>query len=206
MKVTNRKIDITMLGESHVGKTALVQRYLYYNVRYYSDDYKFEEKATIGIDVSIKKIEKSPTEVIIAKIWDTAGQEKYRSLTTKSFEKTDGILLVFDLSDRKSFESVHFWVDSINEVSNVSVITFLVGNKVDLVETRIVTKNDAMKFAAEHKMKYYETSAKDNIQVTEVFETLIEEIYNRPNKKKNGIVLKNNSIFGEEVNPQKKCC
>ncbi len=144
--------------------------------RYHDDTFTSQHLTTLGIDFITKEIPKSPNEVVIAKIWDTAGQEKFRTITKSFYKQADGILLVFDLTDRESFDKLHSWVNNIYETAEEGVVKFLVGNKLDLAESRVVDREEAMKVANEYDMRYYETSAKHKVGVNEVFSDLIEDV------------------------------
>ncbi len=138
---------------------------------------------TLGIDFITKEVPKSDSETIIAKIWDTAGQEKFRTITKSFYKQANGILLVFDLTDRESFDKLHSWVSNINETAEEDVVKYLVGNKLDLAESRVVNREEALKIAAEYGMRYYETSAKHKINVNEVFGELIDEVCKKTTEK-----------------------
>lgn len=113
----------------------------------------------------------------MAKIWDTAGQERFRTITHTFYKQAEGVLLVFDVTDRMSYENLHAWVNSIHEHADERIIKYLVANKIDLTEERKVTKEEGQKLANQYKMKYFETSAKDNTNVTESVESLVKEIH-----------------------------
>eukprot|EP00826_Nyctotherus_ovalis_P060029 TRINITY_DN8397_c0_g1_i11.p1 TRINITY_DN8397_c0_g1~~TRINITY_DN8397_c0_g1_i11.p1 ORF type:complete len:198 (+),score=60.46 TRINITY_DN8397_c0_g1_i11:91-684(+) len=187
-RVHERKINIIMLGESRVGKTALVKRY-------HDDTFTSHHLTTLGIDFIRKEIKRSATESVVVKIWDTAGQEKFRTITKSFYQQADGILLVFDLTDSKSFMKLNSWVATINETAGEGVIKFIVGNKLDLAELRVVDREEAMRTAGEYESKYYETSAKQNVGVEEVFSDLIEEVYNHlKDKNRNSKMLEPQSV------------
>lgn len=112
------------------------------------------------------------------KIWDTAGQERYRSLTKNFFCKSDGVVIVFDLTDKKSFEKIQLWIHSVKEYSNLSDCMILLGNKVDIGEREVSTEQ-ANLLAERYNIQYFETSAKENTNVDEAFFTLISKISKR---------------------------
>eukprot|EP00826_Nyctotherus_ovalis_P005051 TRINITY_DN11130_c0_g2_i1.p3 TRINITY_DN11130_c0_g2~~TRINITY_DN11130_c0_g2_i1.p3 ORF type:complete len:121 (-),score=23.11 TRINITY_DN11130_c0_g2_i1:186-548(-) len=118
----------------------------------------------------------------------------------KSFyQQADGVVLVFDLTDKKSFDRLHIWAKSIREAASKDVIKFLVGNKLDLTEDRVVDHEEAMKVASEYDMKYYETSAKQKVNVVEVFEDMINEAYENGN-------YKSSKILERLKTTSKSCC
>ena len=175
-KQKEKKIHLIMLGESCVGKTALVKRY-------HDNIFTSQHLTTLGIDFIKKEIKCSLTESIIVKIWDTAGQEKFRTITKSLYKQADGILLVFDLTDNESFIKLHSWIATINETAEEGTIKYIVGNKLDLAELRVVDREEAMRVAGEYEIKYYETSAKQRIGVEEVFSDIIQEVYNHSKEK-----------------------
>ncbi len=115
--------------------------------------------------------------MVTAKIWDTAGQERFRTITHTFYKQAEGVLLVFDVTDRMSYENLHTWVNSIHEHADEKIIKYLIANKIDLTEERKVTKEEGQKMANQYGMKYFEASAKSNINITESVESIVKEIY-----------------------------
>eukprot|EP00826_Nyctotherus_ovalis_P066268 TRINITY_DN977_c0_g3_i1.p1 TRINITY_DN977_c0_g3~~TRINITY_DN977_c0_g3_i1.p1 ORF type:complete len:201 (-),score=74.46 TRINITY_DN977_c0_g3_i1:134-736(-) len=163
-----RKIQILTLGDGKVGKTSLLKRYN-------EDAFTSHHLTTIGIDFITKDI-KINNENVTVKIWDTAGQERFRTITHTFYKQAEGVLLVFDVTDRTSYENLHNWVNSIHEHADEKIIKYLIGNKIDLTEERKVTKDEGQKMANQYNMKYFETSAKANTNVTEAIEGLAKEV------------------------------
>ena len=156
-------LKILVIGESAVGKSCLLLRYT---------DNKFQEQfmTTIGVDFKTKKIEIDGQNVKL-QIWDTAGQEKFRAITKAYYRGAHGILVVFDISRRDTFNQTRMWIDSIKDSTEASPIdVILVGNKSDLV--RAVTREEAEELADQYKIKYFETSAKENSNVEQAFREL----------------------------------
>ena len=151
-KIKRNKFNISILGESQVGKTGISNYFFNKNIdaTYIS---------TIGIDSNIA-IALFDGEEFKFKIFDTAGQERYRSISYSTIKISDAFLLVFSVDNKKSFQQIDYWLDSIKEEidANKKVI-YLVGNKIDL-EKREVSNGEAVKFAKLNKIKYFETSAK----------------------------------------------
>ena len=104
------------------------------------------------------------------------------------YQKADGVMLIFDLTDEGSFNTLHCWSKSISEVAKEGVIKFLIGNKLDLTEERIIEQDEAMKVASEYDMKYFETSAKHKTNVVEVFEEMINEAYEHSKSRSSKIL------------------
>ena len=163
--------------------------------------------ATIGIDNFSEK-QKFDGEDYIFKIYDTAGQEKYKSLTKSVIKLNEGFLLVFSVDDRNTFERVNNWIEDINQIVNLDEkIIFLVGNKIDKPK-REVQYEEAEKFANENGMKYFETSAMTGEGIREVFETLYKEVYDK-NKNKSKVKGKESKVElkkNDHKKNKKKCC
>ena len=164
-------LKILVIGESADGKSCLLLRYT---------DNKFQETfmTTIGVDFKTKFIDIDGNHVK-RQIWDTAGQEKFRSITKAYYRGAHGILVVFDISRRDTFNQTRMWIDSIKDASSDSIDVILIGNKCDL--ERAVERDEAEELAAQYKIKYFETSAKDNTNVEEAFKYLATEAYHRRN-------------------------
>jgi small GTP-binding protein len=152
---------VLIIGNSGVGKSCLLLRYT---------DNKFQETflTTIGVDFKTKYIEIEGLKVKL-QIWDTAGQEKFRSITKAYYRGAHGILVVFDISRRDTFNQTRMWVDSIRDSSSDSspIDVILVGNKSDL--ERMVEKAEAEDLAKQFQIPYFETSAKDATNVDAAF-------------------------------------
>lgn len=152
-------LKILVIGESAVGKSCLLVRYT---------DNRFEESfvTTIGVDFKTKLLS-IDNQSVKMQIWDTAGQEQFKSITKAYFRGAHGILVVFDLTRRDTFILSQSWIESIREGSSDPIEIILVGNKCDL--PRAVSEDEAKKLAQQFNIPYFETSAKNNINVERVF-------------------------------------
>ena len=167
-------LKILVLGDSNVGKTSLL---LSYTDNYFPDSHV----ATIGIDYKIKKIALNGVNLKL-QIWDTSGQERFRSMTHTFLKSAHGIVFVYDITNKKSFEGVKDWIkDAENNGEGFEKI--LVGNKCDLEGKREVSKDSLDKFGNKKKIKTFETSAKTNINVNEAFDCLAKLIVKDKNKE-----------------------
>lgn len=159
-------IKIIVLGNSSVGKTSILERYF---------NNKFEENskaATVSAVFQSKKIKIDPFTIADLHIWDTAGQEQFRSITKTYIYGSNGIILVFDLTDEKSFNDLDYWIEEINDaVDKDKIIKILIGNKSDLYDKKI-SYDRAKKYAEKHNMQFHTVSAKDGINIDMVFEIL----------------------------------
>ena len=146
-------IKALLIGDSTVGKTSIIGKYLDKN---FSD----KTKNTVGIDFKNIKLT-IDDENIWLQLWDTAGQEKYRSMTTSYYRGVNIIIIVFDVTNKISFEHVKDWIDNINNFAKMNVIKILVGNKIDLNDLRVISFDDGKKIADFYSIKYYETKCKN---------------------------------------------
>ena len=170
------KFNISLIGESNVGKTSLVQVLT-------GNEFSDDMLSTIGIvNIHINKIIEEKNYRF--NIFDTAGQEKYNSLSSSTIQIAHGILLVFSVDNKDSFNHIDNWYKVIEEcVDPKEKVIYLVGNKNDL-ENREINENEAKKFADSHNMKYFETSAKTNTGLNEVFDEICLDIYKLDKKLK----------------------
>ena len=166
--MTEINLKLLLVGDSNVGKTSLL-------LKYTDDSYPLEHVATVGIEYRIKIFDYKNFKIKL-QIWDTAGQERFHSITNNFFRNADGILFVFDLTNSKSFEGAINWIKEAEEVGNFFQ-KLLIGNKSDLIDQRVITKEEAEKFANEKNICFFETSAKENINLKEAFNKIIELIF-----------------------------
>lgn len=168
---SNQRISFRflILGDSKIGKTSILERYVN---RVFKTDYL----VTIGMDIRVKKLTINNNNLDI-KITDTAGQERFRSISRLHYKGADGILIGFALNDKKTFESISYWIEQIKENkgknNDISLIFF--GNKCDDIEHIEVNKDEINNLKTQYKLEYYDTSAKDDINIRNVFDNLIKE-------------------------------
>ena len=155
------QIKLLMIGDSGVGKSCLL-------LRYANDSFSPTFITTIGIDFKIKNVDIDGTRIKL-QIWDTAGQERFRTITTSYFRGAQGILLVYDVTDRRSFESIRNWISQIQQHADVHVNKILVGNKCDMLDEKVVSTEEAAKLAKEFGIEFWECSAKNDINVDDCF-------------------------------------
>ncbi|CAG8682171.1 11444_t:CDS:2, partial [Cetraspora pellucida] len=154
-----------------VGKSCLL-------LRFSDDSFTPSFITTIGIDFKIRTIELDGKRIKL-QIWDTAGQERFRTITTAYYRGAMGILLVYDVTDERSFNNIRNWFSNIEQHASEGVNKILIGNKCDWVEKKAITKEQGQQLADEFKIKFLETSAKANINVEEAFFTLARDIKKR---------------------------
>ncbi|XP_074694043.1 ras-related protein Rab-8B isoform X2 [Strix aluco] len=148
-----------------------------------------------GIDFKIRTIELDGKKIKL-QIWDTAGQERFRTITTAYYRGAMGIMLVYDITNEKSFDNIKNWIRNIEEHASSDVERMILGNKCDMNEKRQVSKEKGEKLAIDYGIKFLETSAKSSINVEEAFFTLARDIMTKLNRKMND----NSSSGAEEFN------
>ena len=161
-------IKILLVGDTNVGKTNIIYRY-------FNNQYNQYYMATTGIDLKSTTIELKGKKLRI-QLWDTAGQEKYRSITSNLFLKVQGFLVVYDITNEKSFINLKDWIKSIKEECGSHIPIIVVGNKNDLDNERLISKNEAISYAKSEKLEYIETSSKTGENVKEVILLIIQKI------------------------------
>ena len=196
MSKKEAKYKILILGDSKVGKSCFLTRYA---DKTFQEDYL----STIGMDYKIKNYELENGDIIKLYIWDTAGQDRFRSITSNYYKGADGIILIYDITKQETFNNVRNWITSIKEEAPAKVVLILVGNKVDDEKHRTVQQSEGEKIADEYNLPFLECSAKSDINVTETFDVLVKKIVEINPKNKQGQKLQQNRIvFGEK----KKFC
>ncbi len=192
---------IILLGDSSVGKTSLILRFC---------DNKFLEigTSTIGVDTKTKDVRHNGKKIEL-EIWDTAGQERFRTLAKNSVQGADGIILVYDITQKKTFSNIKHWYDNIkNNIDIDKVALILVGNKSDLPDPQ-VKKETSEKFCEQYNLQVIETSCKDNINIEETFNILIEKmikLYNDDKKEFKNRTSKLDKNTSNAKKDKKKCC
>ena len=168
--IENYKIAI--IGNQHVGKTTILSRYKYETT---DDTYA----PTVGIDFLTKNVYLEDKTIRLI-MWDTAGQERFKSLIPSYLKNANCIILTYDITDKSSFTSLNKWLSDVKD--NVVEGTFLIicGNKIDLNNKRVVTKEEAEKFAQENNIAYAETSASTGEGINELFNTIISNFCDVP--------------------------
>ena len=170
-------ISLILIGDSHVGKTNFLTRYI---------ENKFHESfiSTVGIEREIKGV-KIDNKMYKLTIWDTAGQERFKSLPIKYYKNVDGVLLLYDVSDEDTFNHVNSWLNDVKQNSNrtndqgeTNTSLFLVANKIDK-EGRVITNARGKELAKSLGMKYFEISCKNNMNIHEIMARMILDCYKR---------------------------
>ena len=190
-------IKILVLGDQNVGKTKFIERFI-------TDKYSEISKATTNIDLVQKKMTVDNYQ-ICCQLWDTVGQEKYHSISKSLYSKVHGIILVFDVTCRESFENLSKWIEDIRN-SCLRMPIIIIAHKCDLLNERKVIKKEIDEFCEKNKLNYYESSSKNNINISKVVVEFVEYIlkFNRNNNSSDASFnLSKNDFYAESG---QNCC
>ena len=168
------KLKIVVVGDSGVGKTNLIRRFI-------QDDFQSNSKATVGVEFFSKSF-KINDNVFKIEIWDTAGQERYKSITAAYYKGAKGGLVVYDVTSKTSFDNVDNWVSEIKEKASTDMKTMMIGNKIDLKDERQVSTEEALEKAKLLELPLMEASALDSTNVKQAFYDLLKEMYKEVKK------------------------
>ena len=183
---------ILLLGDSTIGKTAFI-------LRFCEDKFDSDSLTTIGLDQKNKYVKRGDKKLELH-IWDTAGQERFKSISQNSIKNCKGVVVVFDLTNKISFEKVTDWIEQVRELTR-KVPICLFGNKSDL-SNREVTQEEIDKLCKEQNLVYFETSAKNNTGITEGFNKMVNLSYQIFGNINQNIILRKT----EKRPKKKKCC
>uniref|UniRef100_K3WMV2 Uncharacterized protein n=1 Tax=Globisporangium ultimum (strain ATCC 200006 / CBS 805.95 / DAOM BR144) TaxID=431595 RepID=K3WMV2_GLOUD len=165
-------IKLLLIGDSGVGKSCVL-------LRYSDDSFTTSFITTIGIDFKVKTIDIDGKRIKL-QIWDTAGQERFRTITTAYYRGAMGILLVYDVTDDHSFQNIRNWMTQIKQNASSNVNKILIANKCDVDPSeRVVSTKQGQDLADEFGIKFFETSAKNNLNIDEAFRSIAVDIQKR---------------------------
>ena len=198
-------IKILTLGDTQVGKSSIV-------LRYTEDKFDDNQLSTIGIDYKTKymKMDDSSVKVLI---WDTAGQEKFQNIAKQYYKGANGVLLIYDICSRKTFERIEFWLKELKENNRIDELFIcLVGNKNDMEDKREISIEEGKKYAKDNNIPFLEVSAKSGKGIIDLFKKVIkgalDKVYIK-NEKEEGEEKVRLSSFLEKVDvkeKQRRCC
>lgn len=161
-------LRLLLIGETGVGKTCLLCRFA-------TDDFVESHISTIGIDFKMKTMDLDG-QVVKVQIWDTAGQERFEAITKQFYRRAQGILLVFDICSRKSYEAIPKWLQHVKQFCKENVVVTLIGNKSDKVDVRQVPFIEAQTFADENNINFFEVSARNRNNIEKPFRDMCRDI------------------------------
>ena len=193
--------NIITLGNGQVGKTSLI-------IKYVDNTFSLNYIQTLGMDFKIKMVKLQNSEEIRVKLTDTAGQERFGSLSSNYLKKANGIILIYDITNRESFEALNNWADEIKEKSKSDEARpiILIGNKLDLEKNRCISKAEGENFAKNNcgGINFYETSCKTGENVENAINDLVSQVYNKYSG--NNLNEGNNIKMNGNNEKKKKCC
>ena len=192
-------IKLLIIGDSSVGKSNFLFQFI---------ENKFTDThiATIGFDFKSQKVTlPNSKQVVKLQIWDTAGQERYMSVNKNLFLRVQGMILMYDITNRETFEHISNWVENIKEICS-SLPIVLVGNKCDMDELRIVTEEEGREIAKKYNMSFFEASGKTGINVKEAFYEISEQIIKGVQRKRMNTVSLMAKNKDKEERRVKGCC
>ncbi|KAL7978402.1 hypothetical protein Chor_014941 [Crotalus horridus] len=198
---------VVLIGESGVGKTNLLSRFT-------RNEFNHDSRTTIGVEFSTRTILVGDA-LVKAQIWDTAGLERYRAITSAYYRGAVGALLVFDITKHQTYDVVERWLKELYDHAEATIVVMLVGNKTDLAQAREVPTDEAKMYAENNGLLFVETSALDSTNVELAFETILRDIFNKVQKQKQKSPLDNkislstenpNAASSSAAAEQKKAC
>ena len=194
---------IAVIGDMTVGKTAFVNKFV-------KNEFKSNHESTIGVEfgssiISINNINYK------FHIWDTAGQEKFMSLTQNYYRNVCGMIVMYDISNRMSFNHLKMWMRNVEYYCHENVSIVIIGTKVDLDKShkRQVSYNEGLQFAQDNNALFFEISSKKNINIQNIFETLALKIHEKiKNKEIESVPDKGIKIghHDKQILNKNKCC
>ncbi|KAJ6227004.1 ras and ef-hand domain-containing protein [Anaeramoeba flamelloides] len=198
-QTSNLTVKILIIGDSVVGKTCLL-------LRFSKNNFKSETVYTIGVHFMDRTMEVSG-QLVKIQGWDTAGQERFRTITRAFYRGSHGVMIVYDVTSRKSFENVEYWIQNLKENTAVSDLSILLmGNKIDLEEERVVSTEEGENLAKQHNIPFFETSAKTGENVEKCFLLLTEQSLKKKHYNDSSKQTKQTTNVEIETQPKKKCC
>ena len=204
-------MKLILVGDSGVGKTNILSKYL-------KNNFDPDSKATVGVEFGTKNIEIDDKRIKV-QIWDTAGQERYKSITSTYYKGAKGAFIVYDITRKSTFDNIDKWIGDLKNNGDENMIVYLVGNKSDLNDMREVRKDEAMTKSEKFNIAFSETSALYGDNIHKIFQDLMEKVYinfyrnvntNKEKEINKGVDLngesKENNNTGNSQESERKCC
>ena len=197
---------LVLIGDSGVGKTNILSRYI-------NNEFSYSSKSTVGVEFG-SKIIKTNDKIIKIQIWDTAGQERYKSITSAYYKGAKGAFVVYDITRRDTFTNVDKWIGELKSTGNEDVFILLIGNKSDLEQERQVSTEEVTKKAEQLKIAFCETSALEGKNIEYAFQTVVEEVSKKSDNTGSDVkkedqskgVMLDTGNNGDENKKNKICC
>ena len=199
-------VKVVLVGDSGVGKTNIMSKYL-------KNEFREDSKATVGVEFGSKQFNIQGHQ-IKAQIWDTAGQERYKAITSAYYKGAKGAFVVYDITRKNTFDSVNRWVSDISAAADKKITLLLIGNKSDLEDQRQVTKEQGEEKAKELGLAFMETSACSGDILEKAFQLMINEVFKKCQEDIAGETEENPVKPGSDIvlgggggkTEKKKCC
>ena len=203
-KSTFTNIDekkILTLGETSVGKSSFIGYFI-------DKKFSYNYLPTLGFDFKAKKINLPNGKNVKLKVFDTAGQERFKSMSLNHLKQIDGVLLIYDITNEESFKNISKWMNDIRQSRDKTLPIVLCGNKCDLEDKRVISKEMGEKKAEENDISFIETSCKEGINIDEAFMELVKLIYNKSeeNENRDTVQINRESFKSKNVNKGKSSC
>ena len=196
---------LIIVGDTNVGKTNIMSKYI-------KDQFNITSKSTIGVEFGTKILE-IDNKKVKAQIWDTAGQERYKSITSAYYKGAKGAFIVYDITNKSTFESVDKWIKDLNSYGDKNLTMLLIGNKSDLEDKRIINKEEGEEKAKSFELGFIETSAYNGDNIDRAFDIMLKEALKRyivendvNNDEFEGGTGNNIELVKKNETKKKKCC
>ena len=196
---------LIIVGDTNVGKTNIMSKYI-------KDQFNITSKSTIGVEFGTKILE-IDNKKVKAQIWDTAGQERYKSITSAYYKGAKGAFIVYDITNKSTFESVDKWIKDLNSYGDKNLTMLLIGNKSDLEDKRIINKEEGEEKAKSFELGFIETSAYNGDNIDQAFDIMLKEVLKRyivdndiNNEELEAGNGNNIELIKKNENKKKKCC
>lgn len=190
------KIKIVIIGDSMVGKSCVIFRYT-------ENTFNLDHLPTVGVDFHIKDLIYNNQKVNL-QLWDTAGQERFHAISTSYCRGSDGVIFVYDMTNIYSFKNIDNWINALT-AKDSEMTKVLIATKTDLVNDRKIRTEQGQQLAEKYGMSFFETSAKNNSNITTVFEELVGQILKKINCFQPVREVKG-SFYLKKQTKKKKCC
>jgi small GTP-binding protein len=187
-----------LIGDSGVGKSNISSMFI-------RNEFNTESKSTIGVEFANSTIVVNKNKIRI-QLWDTAGQERYRAITTAYYRNAVGIILIYDITSRKSFDNIVYWLREIKDHAPTNVTIYLIGNKCDLAHLRDVSTSEGAEYATKNNLKFVEISALTGSNVQKMFNDSAKDVFEKLNVDEIPLVLTHTSVKLAVISQKSKSC
>ncbi len=188
----NYEFQVVVVGDSGVGKSNLIKRFI-------NNEFQSHSKATVGVEFLSKNFIIN-NEIFKINIWDTSGQERYKSITTAYYKGAKGAMIIYDVTNQNSFNNVDKWFNEIKDKAYKNINLIMIGNKTDLEDKKVVSSEDSLDKAKKFDIPVMETSALNASKVKEAFYLILKEMYKSVKPIVEPIMVEKECIINNEIN------